>query len=158
MPSASYRLPDEPTRSPLSHLAVNPVWPLLAIMFGGAWLSWPWFLVNSLALGSPTKRKEVALVFVAFLGSAGILIGGATLAAAAGWEHPKLFRFLGLIILLWKLGVSYWLQVLQSRPLALFQHFGGTLRNPMFLLVAGFLLGRRLPFDALPEWVQVVIQ
>ena len=31
---------DEPLPGPLQRIAVNPFWPLLAVMFGGAWVSW----------------------------------------------------------------------------------------------------------------------
>ena len=42
---------------------------VLAIMFGGAWLSWPWFVFNGFVVGSPTRKKELALVLVGFAGN-----------------------------------------------------------------------------------------
>ena len=41
---SGYRIADEPRPGAMEHLAVDPLWPFLAIMFGGAWLSWPWFV------------------------------------------------------------------------------------------------------------------
>ena len=57
-----YEIIDEPRASRASSLAVDPLWPFLATMLGGAWLGWPWFLVNSHALGSSTKGREVVSI------------------------------------------------------------------------------------------------
>ena len=35
---SGYRIADEPRPGAMEHLAVDPLWPFLAIMFGGAWL------------------------------------------------------------------------------------------------------------------------
>jgi len=42
-----YRIADEPRPGALSQLAVNPLWPLLAVMLGGTWIAWPWFALNT---------------------------------------------------------------------------------------------------------------
>ena len=54
----SYRIGDEPQPGPLAQVAVNPVWPLLVVMFGGADLSWPWFALNSLASAALTAVRS----------------------------------------------------------------------------------------------------
>ena len=48
----SYTIPDEPRPSPWNHLVVRPNAPLLASMLCGAWLAWPWFVVNAIAMGA----------------------------------------------------------------------------------------------------------
>src|SRR5690606_15917739 len=47
----SYRIEDEPGSSALERAIVDPRWPLLASMFAGGWLAFPWFVVNAFALG-----------------------------------------------------------------------------------------------------------
>ena len=55
--SRAYHIADEPAASPLSKYAVSPLWPMLAVMFGGAWLAWPWFAVNAFAIGSASRKS-----------------------------------------------------------------------------------------------------
>ena len=81
MSSTTYHLADEPRPGGLAHLAVQPFWPLLAMMLAGSWLALPWFVVNALAVGSPTRGKEIGLAVLAFAGSLGLVlavIGGLT--------------------------------------------------------------------------------
>src|SRR5688500_16070714 len=65
----SYRVVDEPHPSGLSQWAVRPLWPLFAQMLAGAWLSWPWFVLNAFALGSATRKREAMYIGAAGLGS-----------------------------------------------------------------------------------------
>ena len=46
----------------MSKLAVSPLWPMLGVMFGGAWLSWSWFALNSFAIGSASRKREIWLI------------------------------------------------------------------------------------------------
>ena len=71
----TYRILDEPRPGGLAHLAVNPLWPLLAVMLGGVWLSWPWFVVNGFAVGSPTRFRELGLAIGGLIGATGLLFG-----------------------------------------------------------------------------------
>ena len=57
----TYQIADEPIETSLRAYVVRPSAPLMAIMLGGAWLSWPWFAFNAIAMGSPTRRKEIGL-------------------------------------------------------------------------------------------------
>lgn len=144
----SYRIADEPAPSGLSHLAVNPIWPLFAIMFGGAWLSWPWFVVNAWAMGSPSRRLEAGLAVLGFVGNVLItllvlvLIGTGTLPE---WTVPYLL----ILFSGWKLGISYWLFVRQGRTFGLFEYYGGKARNGLPVVAVGFLVRGWIGFPPL---------
>ncbi len=135
----TYRIMDEPAPSGLGHLIVNPMWPLLAIMFAGVWLSLPWFVFNAFALGSPTRRKELV---VALMGPVGMLALSFVLPLLVLLlKLPKgAIPYLLLVLTLWKLGVAYWLFDLQKQSFALHEYFGGRVRNGMLVVGAGFLL------------------
>ena len=151
--SESYRIEDEPQPGGLAHLAVNPIWPFFAIMFGGTWLSWPWFIVNAIAVGSPTKKKEISIALGGFAIS--------FLAVATLWNladnrviSEGSIPYALLAILVWKLGVTYWLHTIQGRTFELFLYFGGTVRSGVPVLLFSFLLGSKL-LDNLPVFLRV---
>jgi len=134
-----YRIEDEPLPSSLDKSAVNPLFPLLGLMFGGAWLAWPWFAFNAAAMGSPTRKREWQIV-------AGALLGSMVLALLVIWadrEHvvsTYTVRFAILGLQVWKLGCAYKLQTMQSRTFELFEYYGGTPRNGLVLVIASSLL------------------
>lgn len=141
--AGTYHIADEPRPSTLARLAVNPFWPLLGVMFGGAWLSWPWFVFNAYAVGSPTRRRELAAAAGGFVGGAGLLY--LLLSLIGGEVVPQRgLPYLLTILVLWKLGISYWLYVLQARTFELYTYFGGTVRNGIVVLIAAFLLEVRM--------------
>ena len=139
MATSGYRIEDEPLPGPLQRIAVNPFWPLLAVMFGGAWVSWPWFLVNGFAIGSPTRRREVAIVVAGLAGSVVLVVALLALAGSGSLDRPTL-RYAAVGLTVWKLGVSYWLYTLQSRCFGLYEHFGGPVRNGVLVLIAAAFL------------------
>jgi hypothetical protein len=139
---ATYRIQDEPSPSGLSHLVVNPVWPMLAAMLAGAWLALPWFAFNSFALGSATRRREWVLAGVA-LPITFLLLLGLGLLRKQGVVPEGAMPYLGVSLTVWKLTVAYLLLTLQQRGFALHEYFGGTVRNGMFVLLAGSFVGRR---------------
>ena len=139
MATAGYRIADEPIPGGLAHLTVNPVWCLFAVMFGGVWLSWPWFLLNAKALGSPTLRRDVIFIVLSALGVAGLAFGGLLIGA-------ELFRYYAVVLIAAKLVVSYRIFISQSRSFEIYSHFDGAVRNGMLVVAAGFFLrGRVLP-------------
>ncbi len=141
MSAAGYRLADEPRPGGLAHLAVNPFWPFLAVMFGGVWLSWPWFVVNGFAVGSPTRRKEVAIAIGGFTltGLLVLLIVG--LAATGHVPQDGLpYAFLALTAV--KLGVTYWIHLLQSSTFEVYEYYGGAVRQGFLVILGAFFLSR----------------
>ena len=153
---AGYRILDEPTPGRWTHLAVDPLWPLLASMFGGTWLSWSWFVVNGHVIGSPTRWRETALAVLGFAGAAALaLLLGWTIGQ--GWLAPRQGWWGGLAVTLWKMGVSYWLFVLQRRTFDLYAYFGGRSRNGVLVLAAGlFLRGEVLGLLPNALWMVVL--
>ncbi|HXV78085.1 MAG TPA: hypothetical protein VD788_17375 [Candidatus Polarisedimenticolaceae bacterium] len=149
--SATYRIPDEPRPSTLSRFAVQPFWPLLAVMFGGSWLSWPWFVFNGFAIGSPTRKKELALAAAGFAGNV-VLALGVGIVVVRDLLPGTVGPYLALLGVVWRLGVSYLLFNLQSRTFGLYVYYGGVVQNGTIFLVAGYLLGRTL----LPRVVDAV--
>ncbi len=140
MGSSAYVIADEPAPSPFQHLVVNPIWPLFAIMFGGAWLSLPWFAFNGFAMGSPTRRKELLTVVSTFsLAGVWYLLSIAYLDGTDGHGRAAVQCVLlgGTAI---KLGGAYWLHILQSRTFDLFQYFGGKPKNGVIVVIAAFWL------------------
>lgn len=147
----SYRIEDEPRPGALAHLVVHPVWPLFAVMFGGAGLSWPWFVLNGFAVGSPTRRQELAWTIGGFLGSFVILwtiafLAAGDLIAGVGIEYAM------VVLIIWKLAVSYWLYVLQGRSFHLYEHYGGRVRNGLLVVIAGSYLCIKLVGSLPPMW------
>lgn len=139
MTTATYQILDEPQPSKLSHLAVRPLWPLLAVMFGGTWISWPWFVVNAFAVGSPTRIKELLWAVGGFVGTV-LLLFGLLYIAEAELVAPVIIQYLLVFLIVWKLTVSYWLYLLQARTFALYEHFGGIVRSGLMVVLVGFFL------------------
>jgi hypothetical protein len=150
-----YRIMDEPSPSSLAKWAVKPYWPLLATMMAGSWLAAPWFIFNGFALGSPTRRREIALAALA-------LVGSAALALALLWldQHVALGRRNAQLALLsitaWKLGLFYLVTLTQTRTLGIYLHFGGPIRSGVWLLIAGSYL-RVKALAALPLLLSLVL-
>lgn len=118
-----YHLADEPLPTPLAKFAAHPIFPLLALMFGGAWLAWPWFALNAVAMGSPTRGKEARWLGAALLGSVVIAL---VVVWAAQQELMSAYgvRLSVLGLQVWKLAFAYRLQMLQDRTYELFVYYG----------------------------------
>jgi hypothetical protein len=139
METHGYRFADEPDPSALSRFAVRPFWPLLGLMLGGAWLAWPWFVLNGLALGSPTRRKELGLAIAGF---ATVVVCALVLVVLLGLDviDTRVARYSVLGITVIKLGFGYWITTLQDRTYPLYEHFGGTVRNGAGVVMAAFVV------------------
>ncbi|MEM7352080.1 MAG: hypothetical protein AAF657_14870 [Acidobacteriota bacterium] len=152
----SYRIEDEPQPGAWTHLVVDPMWPLLAVMFGGAFISWPWFAINGFAVGSPTRRRELALAAGGFVGSFLIMIVILALAGQGVFGEVGV-RYALISLTVWKLAMSYWLYVLQSRSFSLYEHFGGTVRNGLVVVFLAYFLRGRVA-EAVPTlWAFVLV-
>ncbi|HUJ57700.1 MAG TPA: hypothetical protein VLX92_04395 [Kofleriaceae bacterium] len=133
-----YLLPDEPRPSRWNRFAVSPNGPLLAAMLCGAWLAWPWFAFNAIAMGSPTRKKEIAWAAV---GAAGTLALAATIAAllAGGYlESRTAIRFALLGVAIWKLSLCYYVNLVQRRTFEVYRYYGGIVRNATYVLAIGY--------------------
>jgi len=135
--AASYAIVDEPKPGTLAGVAVDPMWPVLATMLGGTWLGFSWFIVNALAIGSASRKKEIALAVGGWAGTAA-LFGALVWLAVALQLDKAYFPYLRLVLVVWKLLVAYALQFSQIRSFELFTHFGGRGRNGVAVVIAGF--------------------
>ena len=140
---SGYQIADEPAPSTLARFAVNPLYPMLAAMLAGVWFAWPWFAFNSFAIGSPTRRAELAwlvagLILPPAIGSALILARGAELLPASAGPY------IGLAVIVAKLVVVYAVFLLQSRTIEIYEYYGGKLVNGIWPLLAAFYVGDRL--------------
>lgn len=137
-----YRIEDEPRPGALAKFAVSPFWPLLGLMLGGAWLGLPWFVFNSIAVGSPTRVREWILAGVALVGS--IVIGFALLQlVGAGYiQTPAEIQYALLALVVWKLTIGYLLYMQQNATIEIYQYYGGVLSRFGFplALIGGFVL------------------
>lgn len=134
----SYEIADEPTPSgDLGNLVFEPNAPLLAAMMCGAWLAWPWFIVNAIAMGSPTRQREIKLSLLAFGGTValGLLVFG--LVDAGIIESALALRIALLGITCWKLGMAYFIATIQSRTFHVYRYYGGRVQQAGYVLFAG---------------------
>lgn len=155
MTKTYYRIADEPAPGALAHLAVSPLWPFVAVMFGGAWLSWGWFVVNGIAVGSPTRRREWCWVGAGLIGSALLVFA---LYQAAGHEllAENQLRYAMLLLVVWKLGVTYMLYHLQGHTIELYEYYGGRLRNGVVVVIVAAVAGPAL-LAPLPGYLRMVL-
>jgi hypothetical protein len=151
----SYRILDEPRASGLASLVVNPLWPLLSLLFAGPWLALPWFVLNAFALGSATRTRETLLALSWAPGLFALLALLGLLRQRAGVPDGAL-PYLYISLTVWKLALGYMLLTLQQRGFALHEYFGGRVRSGVPVVLVGTVVGRELVlklFGGAPVWV-----
>jgi hypothetical protein len=151
----SYRILDEPTPGKLAQLSVNPFWPMLALMLGGAWVGWPWLVLNSLAIGSASQRRELGGVATGWLLGAA-LVRGLMYLDTSQLLDPRWLRYLVILMPALRMAFGYAVFRMQERSFALYEYYGGQVRNGVFVLVAATVLRPKLLKD-LPEFWQLVL-
>jgi hypothetical protein len=139
-PVVAYTIADEPHDTAWKQLVVSPTGPMLAEIVCGSWLSLPWFVVNAIALGSPTKRKEIALcvlqlIVTIALGSLLIWLDDRDLI-----ESRTLMQLSVLAIVAWKVWIAYAITRIQSRVYQVYELYGGPARATTFVIAAGILV------------------
>jgi hypothetical protein len=153
----TYQIADEPTDSALRDHVVHPTMPLLAIMVAGAWLSWPWFAFNAIALGSPTRRKELALCGAAVVGTA--VLGAIVIALFDAGLLPDgaPLRLAVLAVVTFKLSITYAIATVQERTFFVYEYYGGRVRSAGWILGGAYLLrGLVIGLIDHPLWVIIV--
>ncbi len=153
MAVARYRIPDEPRPTGLVRYAVDPMWPLLAIMLSGNALGLAWFAFNSRALGSVSATREWAYI-------AGSLIGCVALAFLIRMAYDQGFlpdkasrEYAMLAFVALKLSLAYALYISQSRSAEIIVHYGGVLRNGIVGLLVCFVVARSALDDLKLPWL-----
>jgi hypothetical protein len=148
--AGNYAIVDEPSPSALTRVAVSPLWIFLGAIFGGAGIGLLWFALNSVAIGSASKKHEFAYVALGLLGTPVIY-----LLLGMLWERgvigAGLEPYLHLVTTIFQLLVVYQVHLIQSRSFQLFELFGGVVRNGVLVVVALALLRPRLA-EMLGAW------
>lgn len=158
MPSEMlYRIIDEPDDSPLSKYAVKPLWPWLAMAMGGAWIGVPWFIFNAIALGSPTRRREIPLAAALPFAQVGLAIAAAMVVSRLNSSVEDARGFVLIALALLKMACGYLLFIWQSRAAELHEHFGKELRNGALIAVGAVFIADRV-FAVLPPLVGVALR
>jgi len=152
---AGYRIVDEPAPAALEQLIVNPVLPLLGSMFGGAWLAYPWFVLNAFALGGKRRFQDLGIALLGLGLSALVLLVISVLASRLVLDERSL-PYAQLLPIGVRLAVFYWLFMRQEQSFALYTYFGGKSRNAMLVVVAGFFLRSKL-LAAAPLVLQLLL-
>lgn len=153
----SYQIADEPVETSLRSYVVRPGAPLLAAMLAGAWLAWPWFAFNAIAMGSPTRRKEIALCVAALAGTAAL--GAILLALLDTGVLPRgvPLRLAVLGVVAFKLAITYHISSVQSRTFHVYEYYGGPVRSAGRILGAAILLrGFVIGLVDHPLWIIIV--
>lgn len=162
MSRATYRILDEPVARGLSIPALNPFWPLLGMMFGGAWLGVAMFVFNAFALRGPTFARELSIAGAILLGSPLIifLIG---FALNQQWMSDGAIKYALLLVVAWKLSLAYWVFFLQQQSHALYEYFQRGPSNPQaasigpaLVIVGSLVKSNVIGAVASPFWTLMV--
>ena len=155
--SAGYRIQDEPLATHPRGFVIDPFWALLAVMMGGAAFGALLFAVNAYFLRGPTWRREIELALTMLLG-AGILGFLLVQAESSGALAAGAVKYAFLLVVAWKLAITYWIYYLQQTGFALFEYFGGKVQNGLAVVFIGALLLRRVLINAVdhPVWQMMV--
>lgn len=154
----SYEIADEPNPSDkFGNLVYHPTAPLLAAMLCGAWLAWPWFIVNALALGSPSARHEIKLCIAAVAGTVVLALAVFGLVDAGIIESRVTLQIALLSITALKLAVAYYVSTIQSRTFDVYTYYGGTVQKAWYVLIVGiYARGLVLGVSENPLWRVIV--
>lgn len=153
----TYRIVDEPRPGALERVVVRPMWPLLGSMLGITVFGWVWFIINGIGMGSPSRGKEMGWAAIGLVGGYIILIGlflTAEALAVPSSSQKMLAPYLMLGMLVWKLFVSYRLQMYQERVYEIYAYYSGQERSGLWMVMLLFF-GSGSIVRLLPEgqWV-----
>lgn len=154
----TYRIADEPVPvTTFKDLAVAPNALMIAAMVCGAWLAWPWLAFNALALGSPTRRREIAWCGIGLAGTIVLAVLVFALVHAGVIESRVALEVALLAVTGWKLGVAYVVVAMQQRAFQVYSSLGGTAKNARPVISAGWFV-RGIVADAVdhPLWPIII--
>ena len=147
--ATTYHIPDEPRPGGLAHVTVNPFWPMLCVMFVGAGMSWTWFVLNGIAMGSPTRKREMGIAIGGLVGNLVLLLGVLGTFDRLGFDGELTLPYLLLVVVVWKLAISYVLYMLQAGSFGIYEYYGGTVQNGWIGLILAYLAWNMLLVPAL---------
>jgi hypothetical protein len=147
---SAYRIIDEPSPGLLVRVVVSPVWPLFALLFAGAWVALPWFVLNAFALGSPTRARETFLAATGFAGSLALAMVVLSLEAR-GAVAPGAADYARLVVVAGHVLVGFGLYVLQARAFAVYTQLGGPARSGFWIVLLTTVVRARV-LSGSPLW------
>ena len=160
--STTYHIHDEPASRKTSALIVNPFWALLGVMLAGAWLGAIMLSINAWLLRGPTWRREIGLAISILVGSAAIFFG-LVIAEQAGLLPERFVRYALLLVVAWKLGLAYWIFVLQQNTFALYEYFSAHAQpnqpvplGAIMVMAGTFFRSAVIGVSASPAWIIAV--
>ena len=126
-------------------------------MLCGSWLSFPWFAINALALGSPTAKREVKLCLFAMAGIVALAFGIYGLVHVGVIESRLALRLALLGLDGFKLGCAYLIARIQLRTFEVYTYYGGAVQKTMVVIMAGrFLRPILFSLSASPIWHAII--
>lgn len=154
----SYEVADEPTPAAgWENLVFQPSAPLLGMMWCGAWLAWPWFIVNAFAMGSPTLRREAKLCALGLFGTLLLALVVYGLVDLGVIESKVALQLALLSVVTFKMAVAYWVCKVQQRTFHVYEYYGGTAQKAFYVLMAGsYLRDLVLGVSSHPVWLVVM--
>ncbi|MBO9489890.1 hypothetical protein J7384_05900 [Endozoicomonas sp. G2_1] len=139
----SYQIVDEPRASRWSKKSVDPMWPLLAFMLGGAIFSWLWYALNSIALNSSSRNKELFIIGAALLVFTCMYIGLGALIEGGALADINI-QYIKICITSIELIFCYKLYLMQQPSFDLYEYFNGDIASPAVGLVLALLAGKKV--------------
>ncbi|KZN59836.1 hypothetical protein N473_02670 [Pseudoalteromonas luteoviolacea CPMOR-1] len=143
-----YQIIDEPRSNKLSHTTVDPMWPLLGFMLGGPLFSWAWSALNSFALNSPSRNKELVIIGSAFISFFALYTGVSVLQSngAVSGINPQ---YINLFIISIELVFCYKIFLMQKESFDIYEYFDGKVATPVFGLFLALFFGKKLEVFAI---------
>jgi len=159
MRGSSYRILDEPIAGQLQLPALNPFWPLLGMMFGGAWLGVSMFIFNAIALRGPSMAREIGLAVAILLG-APLLLLIIGFALSQQWISEGTVKYAMLLIVTWKFSLAYLIYFSQQGAHALYEYFEKSPVNPQLgaavVFIGSLLKSKVVGAVSSPLWILMV--
>lgn len=140
---STYQIMDEPRGSKLSKVTVNPMWPLFSFMLGGALFSWIWSLINSFALNSSSRNKEILTVFIALVTFI-LMYLGFGVVYHLGFLDGINAQYIKMIVISVELLFCYKVFLMQRDSFDVYEYFNGQVSPPVIGLLIAFVVGRKL--------------
>lgn len=140
---STYQIIDEPQVSKLSKATVDPMWPLLGFMLGGALFSWIWSAINSLALNSSSRKKEL-LIITAALSTFIAMYWSVNKLLANGYIEGINIQYIHIAIVSIELIFCYKLFLMQRSSFDIYEYFNGKVASPIVGLLLALFVGRKI--------------
>jgi hypothetical protein len=100
-------------------------------------------------MGSPTRKRELGIAVGGLMVEFVLLLGVLGMHDRLGIDGDLALPYMFLVVLVWKLGVSYWLYMLQADSFGIYEYYGGNVQNGWIGLILAYLAWNMLLVPAL---------